>query len=185
MPENISWARCQDITACIHSIPWPEDAIMVLERVPEIWLTEQERELGIQIRLYDAKIEFNLWERGRIFCEAFELRWEKMDGQFHVVLCGEPLPIENFSTVKEINLSEIKQRHQAYYLWGKKLTKDELVLVGSPSTEHVFLEMQIPRILKYPVSSQAQRVRVKVCEYFQPDNGKLVYYRFLGLEEIK
>jgi hypothetical protein len=46
-----------------------------------------------------------------------------------------------------------------------------------------FMEFKIPRVLLYPVSAEARRVRLRVCEYVDPRSGELCYYRFKGLEE--
>jgi hypothetical protein len=60
-----------------------------------------------------------------------------------------------------------------------------MAVIGAQQVEGLpaFADFQIPRLLRYPVSSNARRVRLLVREYRDPASDERVYYRFLGLKE--
>jgi hypothetical protein len=163
---------------------------MYLERVPNAWLTEPERENGIRLEKFDAATDFAAWERGRIFCEAFELRWEKVDGAFHLVYAGAPVELDHFRPA-EVTLTPEEdegERDGAYHLWGKRVAADKLDLVGAEEEDGYapFVEGKVSRVLYYPVSpaDHKQRIKLTVREYVDPEDGRVIYYRFRGIEEV-
>jgi hypothetical protein len=184
MSDNIiiQWAALTDLAPVITLLT-PNSAYMYLERIPAEWLDEEKRRHGICLEKFDPATPFNDWERGRIFCETFELRWEKQDGIFQVVYLGPATALPDFTQETGLDLSQ--SQTQSYYLWGNRVPDDKLAMIQEDKqpNNQIFIEFQVPRILRYPVSEQAKRVKLKVCEYIDPASGALVYYRFQGLEE--
>ncbi|MBU0496240.1 MAG: hypothetical protein KKA73_07125 [Chloroflexi bacterium] len=185
MTDTIMWARLDDPAAPVSALAWPRPSYMYLERVPEAWLDEAERQSGLRLELLDPATQFQVWERGRVFCDTCELHWEKLAGAFQVVYVGPPANLPGFELAEDLDLRATEVRTRSYYLWGSRVSDEQLDLVGTsklPDSE-IFIELKVPRILRYPVSPQAGRVKVKVCEYVDPVSGDMVYYRFQGLEE--
>jgi hypothetical protein len=140
----------------------PADAVMFLERLPDRWMNREEIADGIRLDIYDAAINLTQWERGRVFCEQWELRWE---GE-RAIYTGAPALLTNF--VAGPDLSQSVRQETSYYLWGKRQGQR-------------FIELQVARILSYPVTA-GNRVKLRVVEWFE-DAGELIASRFIGLEE--
>ena len=185
MTEHICWGTTEKLLPIVQSLDCPPESLMMLERAPSTFLSDEERKQGICLRQYDANENFEAWEQGRIFHENFEMRWEKQDGAFHVVYIGEPkcLPL---SDSKFKPLADSETQDDSYYLWGEKMTTDTLNLINQPETANLFLELQIPRLLSYPASNRDEKFRVKlsVRHYLNATTGALEFYRFRCLEEV-
>jgi hypothetical protein len=183
--EHIYLCRTEELNSIVQSLNCPPESLMMLVRVPTTFLQEAQRENGICLQKYDAGENFDAWEQGRIFHDDFELRWEKENGHFNVVYIGKEISLSIFTEEESVKLSEMQTEIVNYYLWGEKLTKDNLKLIGQPETANLFLELQIPRLLRYPVSNRNERFRVKlsVRHYLNSNTGALEFYRFLHLEE--
>lgn len=186
MSEVIQWAQLEEIQPTIATLQPSEPCYMYLERVPDRWLTDAERQHGLRLEQFALEEDFNAWERGRIFCQQFELRWETTDGAFQVVYVGEPIDLPEFTGTEDLDLADKTIKERRYLLWGNRVPDDQLETVGVTKREdqQVFIEFQVPRVLQYPVSDQAQQVWLQVREYVDPGSGVRCYYRFLGLEEL-
>jgi len=158
-----------------------DETLMLLEQVPLTWLEDEARKDGLRLEPCETTTDFNGWQRGRIFNPAFELRWERTDGAFQIVYCGQQIDLPDFHLADGIDLTNLVAN--SYFLWGAKVQEDDLALIGQPAGSQVFVELQVPRLLRYPVSAQARQVKLQVAEY-RDAAGVLVYYRFQGLEEI-
>jgi hypothetical protein len=159
---------------------------MYLERVPELWLSGDEAAAGVRFEAYDSGVQFGDWERGRVFCPDYELRWEKLDGAYQAVLVGNAPSLNGFVVATEVDLDRASAQTHGYLLWGQRVEDEKLSLIGVEHTPNgqVYLELRIPRILRYPVSDKSRQVRLRVREYIDPKSGDLLYYRFVGLEEL-
>ncbi len=183
MADTICWARLESLTDTIAALPTNKETLTLLERVPMVWLEEDARINGLRLEPFDPAVNFNLWERGRIFNPIFELRWEQVDGFFQAIYCGQEVNLPGFQLAEEPGLSTLSSKTRSYFLWGTRVKEDDLGLIGLPTGTQVFVELQVPRLLRYPVSPQAKRVKLQVCEY-RDVTGTLVYYRFQKLEEV-
>lgn len=183
MTEQICWGTTVELHPIVQTLDCPAESLMMLERVPRNFFSDDEREKGICLRKYKASENFETWERGRIFHNDFELRWEKQDGAFVVVYIGEPKALSMPNTKL---LSDFETQDDYYYLWGQKMTADDLKRIEQPETANLFLELQIPRLLCYPVSNRNGKFRVKLSarHYLNSEKGTLEFYRFLQLEEV-
>ena len=188
MTDTIKWARLDDPSSPVLALTWPSDtSYMYLERVPDVWLNETERQNGLRLEKLDLSTPFGEWERGRIFCDTFELRWEKLDGAFQTIYVGADVALPGFAPADELDLSATQPQTHSYLLWGKHLPDDQLHDIGESEqpNSQVFIELRVPRVLRYPVSDRSQRVEIKVCEYIDPTSGTVLYYRFQRLEEVQ
>ena len=186
MTDIIQWARLEALSPTVTALTWPSPSYMYLEQVPDRWLSRAEREEGLRLEKLDLAISFEAWERGRLFCETFELRWEKSDGAFQVVYVGPAADLAGLVPADDLDLNRAERQERRYDLWGTRVPDDQHETVGATTKtgQAVFAALKIPRLLYYPVSDQAARVRLRVCTYLDPDTGALWYYRFKGLEEV-
>ncbi len=183
MAEQICWGTSENLLPIVHALDRPPELLMMLERVPNVFLPDDEQELGICLQTYNSSENLEGWERGRIFHDNFELRWEKQDGVFVIVYIGEPteLPMPHTES-----LSEFETQDETYYLWGERMSADTLKAIGQPEATNLFLELQIPRLLPYPVPDGSGKSRVKISarHYLNSETGDLEFYRFRHLEEV-
>jgi len=183
MTEQLCWGKTAHLLSIVQALDCPLEALMMLERVPSSFVSEAEQEKGICLRKYDASENFEAWERGRIFHNDFELRWEKQDGPFVAVYIGKPKTLPMLDAKL---LSDFETQDESYYLWGEKMTTADLKRIKQPETANLFLELQIPRLLSYPVSNRNEKFRVKLSarHYLNSETGTLEFYRFQHLEEV-
>lgn len=181
MTEQMCWGRSEKLLPILHALDCPPESLMLLERIPNAFLSNDEQKNGICLQVYDASKDIEIWERGRIFHNKFELRWEKQGSVFVIVYIGEPIELSMLHTK---SLSEFETQDETYYLWGKKMSVDALESMNQPAAMNVFLELQIPRLLSYPVSNQDGKDRVKISarHYLNSETGVLEFYRFRHLE---
>jgi hypothetical protein len=79
-----------------------------------------------------------------------------------------------------VALAEGGAREPAYFLWGQQVRPEDRERLELAQGEPAFVELRIPRVLRYP--SRARRVRVQVRELLGPDGG-LQYARWAGVIE--
>ena len=184
MTFHICWGTTEKLLPIVKSLSCPPESLMMLERASSTFLSDNEREKGICLSRYDERENFEAWEHGRIFHDNFELKWKKQDSTFVVIYIGEPKDLPMLDNNRE--LFDFELHDHDYYLWGEKVTADTLELIGQSETENLFLELQIPRFLYYPVSNKNKKFRVKlsVRHYQNAKTGHLEFYRFRHLEEV-
>lgn len=190
MSEIIQCAKLDDLSATVSTLKWPEVSYMYLERVPNSWLSAPHPDQTLRLAHFDAttSFDFNKWERGRLFCADFELRWEKQDGAFQTVYVGTapPVKLASFESANELDLQNMTPRTSSYYLWGSRVSNQKLKTIGAEREEgsEVFVALRIPRILRYPVSAKAKYAKLVIREYID-SSERAIYHRFEGLEEEK
>jgi len=148
----------------------------------------------IQFKHFGAISNYDKWHKGRLFGKKTELKWQKRNGKFHIVVITEKdLPVgftlfsENSEPFKDDKGNNI---YRQIYLWGEQ-EKD-----ASGKFTGKWFEERIPQFLEYPLKTDKSRVRVKLQEYklFEEreimKNGKIekeefisIVHRFVGLEE--
>ena len=183
MTEQMCWGSSEKLLPILHALDCPLESLIMLERMPNAFLSDDERKNGICLQVYDGSQNCEAWERGRIFHNNFELKWEKQGSAFVIVYIGEPTELPMLHTK---SLSEFETQDETYYLWGEKMLADTLESMNQPAVMNVFLELQIPRLLSYPVSNQDGKNRVKISarHYLNSETGVLEFYRFTHLEEV-
>jgi hypothetical protein len=152
-----------NLSAALQALAVPASAVMFLERVPSRWLEEDEVADGIRLAAYDGRTTWGVWERGRVFCDAWELRWEGVQASY----TGPVATLPGFGPGPD--LAGCKRRETVYYLWGSR-DRDR------------FLELQVARVLTYPVQGAAARLQLRVAEWLGP-SGELLAWRCVGLKE--
>jgi len=180
MNEQTAWAELPDVADVIRTMSWSDSTYMYLEKVPQAWLDDAARQSGIQLQRYAADTTFDAWQRGRVFDTRQELKWEYCQQRFHVVYCGHQPP-EGWTLAP---LHAVRQQVQTYYLWGSRVQDTDRAHLGLAPDTPAFVELQIPRILQYPILTQGARVQVRVYEFYAAD-GQLCYARWSGLEEVE
>jgi hypothetical protein len=105
------------------------------------------------------------WDIGRVFDINSEIRWEKDEDKFHVIWI-----INNGNLTSEWKCEELRFKvNRRILLWGEKIENQE-----------GWYEKQIPKIFKYPVNGEKNRVYIDVDEYNILSDGSTVY-KFKGL----
>ena len=124
---------------------------------------------------YSGEIDWAGWDFGRGFCVNFDLRWQKSEGVFHIVVISDEAP-EYFSTRFQLDLEAERydRRDTRWLLWGRKEEGDR------------WIERIVPQVLNYPIEAkEGSRVALSLIEYINPANSKVEFYRFTGLEEVR
>lgn len=186
MADQIFWANLTDPKDAVQAAAWPEPTYMYLERAPFSWLDENEIADGVRLELLDLNADFGRYEKGRVFCADRELRWERVDGDFRAVLVGGGQPFGPFAPAPELDLSGAQTDTRRYFVWGLRIENSDLPVVGvqRAGRGEPYLEMRVPRVLRYPVAGAKRRTRLIVCEYIDPKTGGVLYSRLTGVEEV-
>ena len=104
------------------------------------------------------------WNKGRIFNECFELRWEKLNGTYRTVLAGED-SIKSPEGLTACDTFDQPEFPCAYFCWNKKNPR----LGGT---------------LNYRcVPAGKGDVQLSVLEY-RDDRGRLVFWRYTKLTRV-
>lgn len=185
--DIIQQAEFVDPQRAINALPWPDSSLIYLEKVITGWLPPDSLQAP-QLTFFDPNTDFKAWERGRIFCTDFELRWEKVTDKFRLVYVGKPMTIEGFSLATDmLDLAPTKTEKRSYYLWGRRVAQDNLEKVGlkhEPKGIGIFIEMRVNAHLYYPVQHEkTNRIKLKVCQYRHQETGQIMYHRYQELEE--
>ena len=183
MSEVIYYGVETDLNALISRVDWSADTLMILEKVPAEWLDEEKRADGIRFKPFNAGERFTEWQVGWVFNARGELRWRAMEnGRFQVVYIGTDIGL---SGLKSMEVNWESSEPVAYFLWGEKVTSDTLSLLEQKAT-NLFLELQVPRLLRYPISSNRDkrfRLKLNVVEYRDKNTKQIRLYRFHSVEE--
>lgn len=163
MAEIILTSKEVDRRAAIDRLTPPASAVMFLEREPSAWLERDEVTSGIQLAAFDAQSNWSAWERGRIFCEAWELSWERK----RTIYVGTSIELSDFHPGPNLPADPERICDSHFYLWGER-------------DQDRFLELQVSRVLHYPLA-HANRVRIRARQWFS-ESGEPIAARFLGLE---
>jgi len=180
MNEHVATVRLPTITSTITALPWASRCYMYLEQIPTTWTAPRGAQDGLYLDDYHATTPFENWQRGRVFDQEQELKWDSLDGQFHLVYCGPSVPA---GFTKQHIECTAEPTTYAYVAWGTRVEPAARVALGIQTQGAAFIELQIPRILVYPVSAQAFRMKIEIREWYGPD-GRLCYSRWAGIREI-
>lgn len=163
MDDAIYTGRVSDLIPLINTIGWSTtETLMILELVPTRWLDQAEIDKGICFLQFDTHINFNQWQVGRIFDPHKEFLWQTNDdGQFQVIYTGKVIGLSELNSIDV----DWQSSQTSYMLWGRSLKSEELKILGIQEDSAVFLELQLPRLLYYPVSVKKDkkcRLQLKV-----------------------
>ncbi len=102
------------------------------------------------------------WPKGRLFDEAFELRWEQMGQGYRVILSGSGDLSALADGLSEQPLPPCSDKVQVYYCWKET-------------------DARLGRTLNYRCVPGEGDVKLFVRE-FRDDHGRLVFWRYLKME---
>lgn len=128
-------------------------------------------EFGILESITDIKIvaapEYEIlmreWSKGRVFCEAFELRWEWINGVYQTVLTGE-VERDPFRLLPAVGTVERPEHPSTYFCWNET-------------------NPRLGRTLDYSCVSGEGDVQLSVYEY-RDNRGRLVFWRYTNLTRV-
>lgn len=180
MNEKVGCLAISSVHDAVSRIEWAHPTYMYLERMPHAWHDGRKDAKGICLDFYREGVALDNWQRGRVFDVRQEFKWTWQNDRFHAVYCGPYLP-ENSTSMA---LDAITLRDRAYFLWGMPVKKGDRKMLGLQDSQgFYYAELQIPRVMEYPVKGQGAQGRVQVCirEYYDA-HGQLVYCRWAGLK---
>jgi hypothetical protein len=160
---------------------------ILLESVPRHIVEPHERQDLLRFELFQPDLDFTRYQSGRIFHESGEVRWEGLSpNEVQVVYTGTPeyrLALANGQqTTLAASVCERVARN--YFLFGKRLEKDDLERIGPVARTGDFAEVRIPRLLRYPrlpALERVERVQLALYEYVDLATGATLAYRFRDL----
>lgn len=131
---------------------------------------------------FRSQYDLNRYASGRMFDQSGELKWRREGATFRCVYIG--CQATSMANSRITSLDEgFHTQETSMYLWGKKIAAHQLrhdMLFEEEET--VFVELQIPQYLQYPVEGVADDGRVKVgVKQFYRQAMQLAYYRFFNL----
>jgi len=127
----------------------------------------------------------NCWEKGRLFGDNTELKWQKRHGKFHLVITTKESDLPEGFVLYSNDLKPVQDR--SIYLWG---TKENLKDSETGKDIVYWYETKIPRLFEYPVDtciSKCSRVKLKIQEYGlcqKDEQTSSIIHRFVGIEEV-
>jgi hypothetical protein len=181
--EVLLTGRVADLAPIVTALG-RQPALLLGEHVPTRWMGLEEGRRGLRFEQVTPGASPTLPTRGRLFCEAYELRWEPAPGsaqEWSVRYLGAPRSLPSLAPAPEVNPADLEPHELGYDLWGEVVA--DPTALGEPATARVYAELRLPRLLHYPVNGRPRRVRVRVREYRAAGTGVLVLARFCGLEE--
>ena len=185
MAESIVTLSHSNVSDIVAQIGFSGSAFLILETLEK---ADVRPVLGMStyVIVDTLKSGWNLnnYPAGRVFHRRGELKWQREGSRFHLVYIGLQPP-------QKLSLDALKPlpayRDKYVYLWGKKVEKQQLRNeMGFNQNVEIFVELQIPQYLKYPVIPQKKegRVQIQIREFYNK-TGQLEYYRFVDIVEAK
>ncbi len=188
MSEVVYVGTVSNVTPVAHAFPVNDNTFMILEKLPTEWINDADRnspDKGLIFAGFDSSKQFDDWGRGRIFNQTAELRWEQTTSDFQAVYIGPPVELPGLIADDTLNLAEAKQRESGYYLWGQRMSTNQLEdmnWVDTTATD-IYVELKTPRVLRYPVQAEvSSRLKLQMVEYYDEQTDRLLMYRLKGVE---
>ncbi len=179
--EMLYTGTTTNIVQLIKQCNFPADAFLLLEQLPRQVVKEDEREGLLRFARLSDGIDLAPYTGGHLFTRAFELRWEQEDGAISVVYLGEPRQIPGLQQHEGAFVPAGNLRR--YYLFGTRLeesTLDTMKVQPREKNYTYYAEVRIPRLLPYPILTDAKRIQLLVDEYHHPELGQM--FRFQDVQ---
>ncbi len=181
-----------DVSQMVASCRFTSEALFMAELLPTHFVGKpQEREQLLCFTFFNTTLRCTDYTSGRIFQADRELRWEKQGEQTRFVYLGQAdnaSELARYQLKKAETFGELTRKLEPtyYYLFGERLQDRDLAKLGKAAQKGDFAVVRIPRTLRYPVKVNSDRyARLAVCEYLEEANGRVVLYRFQGIEAVK
>ena len=167
-----------------HSTQPDAHALMLLEAQPRRVIEMNARQELLHFAFFDPSFDFTPYTSGRIFHALGELRWERQHPNVQIVYTGHKEYRPELPDASETPLDAYITNDRKYFLFGKRLGKEQLDRIGPAAQFGDFAEIRIPRLLRYPqlpALAGAERVQLVMCEYVDSETAVNVAYRFKEL----
>ena len=181
-----------DLPKLIAACQFSPEARVLIERLPaHVIIRPKERQDLLRFTYFDREIPFTDYTSGRIFQKDTELHWERQGNNMRVVYLGseENVPaLRDYKLDKSDEWDKLKPEDEPkyYYLFGQRISPDDLKKIGPLAKPGDFAEVRIPRLLHYPVDDDpTPYVRLAVQEYVDIKTGRTALFRFQGLEPME
>lgn len=142
----------------------------VLEHCPSGWLDLADCADMIRVTPFrGVPVDMARWRVGRVFCPTLEVAWEPAlsgDG-LTVVWTGVVRPPADMALRREVELGQYWSEEHSYLCWGTRLSEATAARLGLDAATS-FVELQVPRVLRYevPAVPAGGRICVAVREWF-------------------
>ncbi len=179
------------LLAACQGAQMPEDSLLLTEQLPTHFVNAQERRNMLRFEIYGPEVDVAEYTSGRLFQNDFELRWEKQDALFQVIYLGSEqkkarlydFGLKEDTTFRDqVESQKLEHREKKYYLFGEQMDEDEQREHTETIHGKSFVELRIPRLLRYPVRHSSRYVQLVVREYIDKETGRVEYFRFQALE---
>ncbi len=164
--------------------PLPDSkTLMLLEIQPRYVVAPEQRQGLLLFAPFQTGFDVTPYTAGRIFHNDGELRWERLHSLVHIVYTGNAAytpAVKDMQKSGEEALDDYDPTTRKYFLFGKRLDKEQIAQIGPAAQEGDFAEVRIPRLLRYP-PIDAERVQIAVCEYIHRTTGANSASRFYDL----
>lgn len=168
-----------------YRIPDTQPVLMLLEQQPQQIVKPEERQQLLHFATFERAFGWNSYTSGRVFHQDGELRWEKQADGFQVVYTGHAQYSPELKNTANLELAHCAVNERRYYLFGKRLGDKQAEDIGGSVHIGDFAEVRIPRLLRYPAPTEAERVQLVVKEYSDPNTGANIAFRFTKLEKAE
>jgi hypothetical protein len=175
--ELSNWVR--------RNVPTGSPAYFIGERIPQKWLDDSERKNDLRFTRHTGEFDAGEFESGYFFAKEFEVRWKREPKGICVRYIGRQISVpEPLGQAKDQLTGEIETSEIQYQLWGRRIEKKDLTLIGEQVTDDAFFaSARIPRVLQYPASDKAKIMYLCVREYRDHRAGYTLLWRFAGVKE--
>jgi hypothetical protein len=177
-----------------YRVPSGTKVFMLLERQPQqateqrlrqnpllFTQLESDGKLNDAITRLESSNNPESYTSGRVFHPYGELRWEKQQQSVNVIYTGDEQYKPEIDFRETIQLSTCDVMSRRYFLFGKRLSGQQLERIGVKEQVSYFAEARIPRLLCYPAPLDAQRVQLLIYQYVDHDTGVNKAFRFVDL----
>ncbi len=177
-----------DFPQLIGDCAFSPDAYVLAERLPEQVITRKsEQQDLLRFTHFKQDTLFANYTSGRIFDEHAELRWEKQGDTMLVVYLGTKVRAQvllKYKLQENKELDKLKPAgEKKYFLFGERLSPQDLEKIGAAARPGDFAEVRIPRILRYPVPQNKQRYVCLVVREYLDEENRVALFRFHDLKQ--
>ena len=159
--------------------------LMLLEHQPRSLVEPDKRQNLLIFAPFNHTFDFASYTSGRVFHEHGELRWERSRSIVRLVYIGSAAYQPGVPTMRDVEQETLDHYNKTsinYFLFGKRLDKEQVARIGANAQEGDFAEVRIPRLLRYPsVGTESERVQIAVYAYVDRATGVSVAARFHDL----
>lgn len=174
--EIVLTGTCHDkkeLKAVLATVVPKASTWRIVERIPKHWLDQGELRTSLIFDKIDDTNGSEEFERGWLFSDNFECRWQPTDeGKIHVRYIG--IPPSNSGSLNKVELDgNLGQETINIQLWGRRIAP------AGP-----FINARSPVLRNYPTTkSTTKTMHVVVKESRDPTTGTTLLWRFCRMEE--